>query len=166
MRKVNVALNRGSAEVRSRAAGAVPTKFAPRSVGRGTLGAGYMSDFGDEEREGGMPSGPRTWGSDVGSGVQGRGMGQGRHSDPDYQQWRNEQLERFDDDFEAFRRERYGKFAEEFNTWRSNRPSQKPANESSGTGASSASGQSGGASTGASSSSGSRTDTPTSKQHT
>ena len=68
-----------------------------------------------------IPTGPRTWGSGMGSGVQGRAMGQGRHFDPDYQQWRNEQLERFDDDFEAFRRERYGKFADEFNTWRSNR---------------------------------------------
>jgi hypothetical protein len=83
-----------------------------------------------------VPTGPRTWGSGIGSGVQGRGMGQGRHSDPDYQQWRNEQLERFDDDFEAFRRERYGKFAEEFNTWRSNRANQKPSSENPGTGSS------------------------------
>ncbi len=80
-----------------------------------------------------VATGPRTWGSGIGSGVQGRGMGQGRHSDPDYQQWRNEQLERFDDDFEAFRRERYGKFADEFNTWRSNRANQKPSSANPGT---------------------------------
>ena len=97
--------------------------------GRGTLGAGYMSDYSDDREDWRVPSGPRTWGSGVGSGMQGRGMGQGRHSDPDYQQWRDEQLRRFDDDFEAFRRERYGKFATEFDAWRSNRASQGGSNE-------------------------------------
>jgi len=51
-----------------------------------------------------------------------RGSGaQGRRFDPDYEQWRHEQMQQLDDDYEAYRRERYGKFAEDFNAWRANR---------------------------------------------
>ena len=130
-------------------------------------GAGPIRDDADDQRDWNMPTGPRTWGSGVGTGMQGRGMGQGRHSDPDYQQWRNEQLQSFDDDYEAFRRERYGKFAEEFNSWRSRRTTAKPSAEASaptspGTTPSQASSASGSGS----SSSATRTgDTPASKQH-
>ena len=97
-----------------------------RGPRRGTLGPGAMTEYGEDWD---MPTGPRTWGSGVGTGMQGRGREQGRHSDPDYLQWRNEQLERFDDDYESFRRERYGKFAEEFNTWRSQRAAAKSSAE-------------------------------------
>ncbi|MDM0110244.1 hypothetical protein QTH97_35515 [Variovorax sp. J22R24] len=117
--------------------------------GRGLPGPGFLSDD-DDQQDWNMPTGPRTWGSGVGRGVQGRGMRESRHSDPDYQQWRNEQLERFDDDFEAFRRERYGKFAEEFNTWRSSRANNKSSPEGAGAKPSSGSG-SGGTSGGSSS---------------
>ncbi len=59
----------------------------------------------------------------------GRGMQQGEresrsHHDPDYQQWRTEQLRSLDNDYEAWRGERYKKFSEDFNTWRSSRLSQ------------------------------------------
>jgi hypothetical protein len=113
------------------------TQMGSSDYERGYWGNDF--DRGDPdpfEHEQPIPTGPRTWGSGIGSGVQGRGMGQGRHPDPDYQQWRNEQLERFDDDFEAFRRERYGKFADEFNTWRSNRANQQASGGKAGTGTS------------------------------
>lgn len=62
--------------------------------------------------------------SRFGSGMQqGERESQGHH-DPDYQQWRTEQLRNLDNDYEAWRGERYKKFSDEFNTWRSNRPSQ------------------------------------------
>jgi len=46
---------------------------------------------------------------------------QGRRYDPDYEQWRHEQMQQLDDDYEAYRRERYGKFADDFNAWRAKR---------------------------------------------
>ncbi len=46
------------------------------------------------------------------------------HHDPDYLQWRNEQLRSLDSDYESWRRERYQKFSEDFNTWRSQRATQ------------------------------------------
>jgi len=41
--------------------------------------------------------------------------------DPDYQQWRQEQLRLLDEDYQSWRKERYQKFSEDFNTWRSSR---------------------------------------------
>ena len=49
---------------------------------------------------------------------------QGRRYDPDYEQWRHEQMQQLDQDYEAYRRERYGKFADDFNAWRANRSSR------------------------------------------
>jgi hypothetical protein len=46
---------------------------------------------------------------------------QGGHHDPDYDQWRREQLQRLDEDYEAYRRERYTKFSDDFNAWRAAR---------------------------------------------
>jgi len=43
------------------------------------------------------------------------------HHDPDYHQWRSEQLRNLDNDYQTWRSERYKKFSDEFNTWRSNR---------------------------------------------
>ena len=45
--------------------------------------------------------------------------------DPDYQQWRNEQMRNLDNDYESWRADRYKKFSDEFNTWRSNRTQEK-----------------------------------------
>jgi hypothetical protein len=58
-----------------------------------------------------------------------RGASQSRQSDhdPDYQQWRQEQLRLLDEDYHSWRKERYQKFSDDFNTWRSSRSSQQPA---------------------------------------
>ncbi len=44
------------------------------------------------------------------------------HYDPDYQQWRDEQMRNLDNDYHAWRGERYKKFSDEFGAWRSSRP--------------------------------------------
>jgi len=54
-------------------------------------------------------------------GLRGQEASHGRHYDPDYEQWRNEQLRNLDNDYESWRGERYKKFSDDFNTWRSNR---------------------------------------------
>ncbi len=41
--------------------------------------------------------------------------------DPDYRQWRDEQMRAFDDDYRQWRQDRYKKFSDEFTTWRSGR---------------------------------------------
>lgn len=43
---------------------------------------------------------------------------QQHHHDPDYHQWRSEQLQNFDNDYQRWRQERYRKFSDEFNEWR------------------------------------------------
>jgi hypothetical protein len=43
--------------------------------------------------------------------------------DPEYLQWREEQLRRFDEDYRNWRKERYRKFSEEFDAWRRSRHS-------------------------------------------
>jgi len=48
-----------------------------------------------------------------------------RQFDPDYHQWRNEQIKNLDSDYDDWRRERYQKFSTDFNDWRSKRPSRK-----------------------------------------
>lgn len=52
--------------------------------------------------------------------------------DPDYQQWRSEQMRNLDDDYRNWRRDRYKKFSEEFTTWRNSRSgSTKPSDSDS-----------------------------------
>ena len=52
----------------------------------------------------------------------GDGASSGAHRDstfdPDYLQWRNEQMRKLDDDYLQWRKERYSKFSAEFNEWR------------------------------------------------
>ena len=48
--------------------------------------------------------------------------------DPDYHQWRRDQIDALDKDYREFRQERYKKFSDEFATWRSNRSGQ-PSND-------------------------------------
>jgi len=98
----------------------------------GGPGGSYLSDYGSGQQEswqgGGMPRHTGTArGGFSGYGGSGGGREHERQWDPDYHQWRGEQLRRLDEDYEAFRKERYGKFSEEFNTWRANRASQTPA---------------------------------------
>ena len=49
--------------------------------------------------------------------------GQAYH-DPDYHQWRSEQLSRLDRDYDEWRQHRYQRFSEDFDNWRSNRANQ------------------------------------------
>ena len=46
------------------------------------------------------------------------------HYDPEYQQWRAEQMRKLDKDYESWRKERYHKFSEDFNTWLSRRKAE------------------------------------------
>lgn len=82
--------------------------------------------MGAPQRRGQVPNQfSRDHGQDNGRDMSQRGgsAAQGRRYDPDYEQWRNEQMRQLDEDFEAYRRERYGKFAEDFNAWRARRTS-------------------------------------------
>lgn len=48
--------------------------------------------------------------------------------DPDYHQWRNEQVRQLDSDYQSWRKDRYKKFADEFSSWRSSRPADTGPN--------------------------------------
>lgn len=67
------------------------------------------------------------------AGASGRGdrsadwqsQGHQTHYDPDYEQWRAEQMRAFDADYHGWRQERYQKFSEDFGKWRSERASRQ-----------------------------------------
>ncbi|KQP44186.1 hypothetical protein [Pseudorhodoferax sp. Leaf274] len=104
---------------------------------------------GDDERQGHAPSHERFQGGAGGyrsntgpyAGSQtyggygdqlGYGSYQGgreQHHDPDYQQWREQQLRSLDDDYHSWRGERYKKFSEEFDSWRKNRQGAEQKND-------------------------------------
>ena len=44
--------------------------------------------------------------------------------DPDYSQWRREQMKALDDDYHQWRQDRFKKFSDEFSNWRSSRTQQ------------------------------------------
>ena len=82
------------------------------------------------------------WGENPGEGRRRYGeghndMGASDHSrehhaqfDPDYHQWRNEQMNALDEDYRAWRSDRYQKFSDEFSQWRNQRNAQgKEANQ-------------------------------------
>lgn len=50
-----------------------------------------------------------------------QGRPQHEQFDPDYHQWRADQLRSLDNDYRQWRDERYKKFSEEFDSWRKNR---------------------------------------------
>lgn len=54
--------------------------------------------------------GRESYGERSGYGGYGQGSSQGHHHDPDYQQWRNEQLQNLGDYYNSWRGERYKKF--------------------------------------------------------
>lgn len=77
-------------------------------------------------------SGTPSFGSDP---DQQGGLGQGGHGDseaashqdlldPDYQQWRNEQMRAFDEDYRKWRQERFRRFSDDFTNWRKARSDQ------------------------------------------
>lgn len=47
-----------------------------------------------------------------------------RHVDPDYHQWRSEQIRNLDREYDEYRQERFKKFATDFDKWRSERSSR------------------------------------------
>jgi len=57
------------------------------------------------------------------------------HHDPDYQQWREEQIRGLDDDYKAWRDERYSTFSNEFGEWRKNRKNRSSSGAASAGGA-------------------------------
>ncbi len=101
-------------------------------AGHGLQGPGSQDRYGDGGYQG-------NWRS-------GQGGGQSYH-DPDYHQWRSEQMRQLDRDYDEWRQHRYQRFSDEFNDWRSTRDrgagAQGRATPSAGTGtAASASGSS------------------------
>jgi hypothetical protein len=81
--------------------------------------SGY-SDSRDWQSQG--PSDQDRYGANgyQGNWQRGQGGGQSYH-DPDYHQWRSEQLSQLDRDYDEWRQHRYQRFADEFNDWRGNR---------------------------------------------
>lgn len=65
----------------------------------------------------------RDWATqgDARRGQGGQGESQHQGFDPDYHQWRSEQMRALDDDYRNWRQDRYQKFASEFSNWRQNR---------------------------------------------
>ena len=111
---------------------------------RGITESGNFRNYGARGRNAGPTSG-RAWADDdagpsnrdrygdngyQGNWTQGQ-RGQSYH-DPDYHQWRSEQLNRLDRDYEEWRQHRYQRFADDFDTWRANRGSRGASNEVSG----------------------------------
>lgn len=62
---------------------------------------------------------PPAWGDR--SQWAGEGDDTSHRFDPDYQEWRAEQMRQLDRDYALWRQERYRKFADEFDTWRRQR---------------------------------------------
>lgn len=88
----------------------------------------YQGAYRSESREGGRPGGQdRRGGFSDGSRHGGPGLSQqqGRHFDPDYEQWRHEQMRNLDADYHGWRQDRYQKFSDDFNKWRSERANRR-----------------------------------------
>jgi hypothetical protein len=88
-------------------------------------GQGYnpsSADRGGRERQLQSPSDQDGYGANgyQGNWQRGQGGGQSYH-DPDYHQWRSEQLRQLDRDYDEWRQHRYQRFASEFNDWRGSR---------------------------------------------
>ncbi len=81
------------------------------------LGGTYQSGH-----QGGYPGSP-SFGQNPGL----RGSDFSSHQDlldPDYQQWRNDQVRSFDDDYRNWRQERFRRFSDDFTNWRKGRSEQ------------------------------------------
>ena len=118
--------------------------WASQGYAQDTGNWGWGQDY-DREAQGGYEGlqGHGGYGGQEGgrgSRAYGSSSRQQQHRDPDYHQWREEQLRMLDDDYESWRKERYQKFSDEFNAWRSNRTGRA------GTDAEATSGQKGGGS--------------------
>ena len=84
---------------------------------------GRFSGGFDQERRGvGYQGGYGGYGHGYG-GDQGNDA-QRDQFDPDYSQWRRDQVRALDDDYQQWRQDRFKKFSDEFSTWRSSRSQQ------------------------------------------
>jgi hypothetical protein len=109
----------------------------------GYAGGGERGDWSDLQRgwgsEGSNDGGlnPGRGGHDERSGLRSSGFGRGEQRgddqqfDPDYHQWRSEQMRNLDDDYREWRQDRYKKFSDEFTQWRKNRPQQRGSSSAS-----------------------------------
>ena len=89
--------------------------------GQGPQG-GMREEYGRREQRDpytGYAMGSPRYGDDAGWGRE--DAGQRQYFDPDYYQWRNEQMSALDDDYRNWRQDRYKKFSDEFSTWRNSR---------------------------------------------
>lgn len=101
----------------------------------GSAYGGRMEGAGGQER-GWSGSRGASYGGAYDAQGRGANHGSGAHRDPDYHQWREEQIRNLDNDYESWRQERYSKFADEFNTWRSSRQRDASADKDKSAGAS------------------------------
>ena len=89
------------------------------------------------------PGAEKSNGADGGYDEVGDASGRHMQHDPDYHQWRSEQMRNLDNDYSEWRKERYKKFSEDFDQWRSSRAGRSMASggqPSQGPGSSGASG--------------------------
>ncbi|GHC88886.1 hypothetical protein GCM10007320_36150 [Pseudorhodoferax aquiterrae] len=92
----------------------------------------YQGGSGGYRSNTGPYAGSQTYGGygdQLGYGSYQGGRQQQHHHDPDYQQWREQQLRNLDEDYQSWRGERYKKFSDEFDTWRKNRQSGEQKND-------------------------------------
>ena len=105
----------------------------------GQFAQGYGTrPYGDYDPDYGVRGGYPGYREDAGNGYRSQGDGrqdrQGAghpHYDPDYHQWRSEQIRGLDDDYRAWRSERYNNFTNEFGEWRKNRQATPAGNSAS-----------------------------------
>lgn len=76
-----------------------------------------------------------------GNWQRGQRGGQAYH-DPDYHQWRSEQLNKLDRDYDEWRQHRYQRFSDDFDKWRADRDNQRSAGQG-GTGTAASTGSAG-----------------------
>ncbi|MBP7564721.1 MAG: hypothetical protein KA795_01815 [Burkholderiaceae bacterium] len=98
-----------------------PGRGYDREQGR-DHGSGYGRSYGGSGQLGRVSGFDRS--NESRGGAYGRE--QQPHRDPDYHQWREEQIRNLDNDYDTWRQERYSKFSEEFSTWRKNRQGLGP----------------------------------------
>lgn len=132
---------------------------------RGSRGFGHSQSYGGQLGHQDEPQrGSQNWqqfsdrfgrsggqGGNQQGGAQGHAGNAGHHHDPDYHQWRTEQISNLDNDYKAWRDERYSKFSSEFGEWRKGRKDTQSSTGSSEVESSSAAGNAGQGSTNAAS---------------
>lgn len=85
------------------------------------FGSNPSHGSGHEQQPGGQ-----SWEGNQGGQQSARDYGSSHQDllDPDYQQWRSEQMRSFDDDYRNWRQERFRRFSDDFTNWRKGRIEQ------------------------------------------